>query len=150
MLLHDGKRKKRRVVAALSCPNFDGGFEITNFKPPLSLEPVWKCTAVCRGGVYFWALPKEHLNPMVRENEHPIAVLNPVVKKVLVWSGWGGLYWLLLLYELTSFDIIMIKISDVSYWNHSEHRGLTNGIRRNAKITKTELILVLRSFMFYM
>ena len=46
---------------------------------------------------------------------------------------------LLLLYDLTSFDIIMIKISDVSYWNHSEHRGLTNRIRRNAKITKIEM-----------
>jgi len=28
--------------------------------------------------------PKEHLNPVVRENEHPVVVLNPVVKKVLV------------------------------------------------------------------
>ena len=83
--------------------------------PCLLLEPVWKCAAVGRGGVHFWTLPKEHLNPVVRENEHPMVVLNPVVKKVLVWSGWGGLYLLLLLYDLTSFDIIMIKISDVSY-----------------------------------
>ena len=40
MLPHDGKRKNRRVVAAFSCPNFDGAFEITNFKPPLSFEKI--------------------------------------------------------------------------------------------------------------
>ena len=44
-----------------------------------------------------------------------VVVLNPVVKKELVWSGWGGLYLLHLLYDLIPFDIIMIKIPDVSY-----------------------------------
>ncbi len=44
----------------------------------------------------------------------------------------------LLLHDLTSFDIIMIKISDISY-GITVSIGLTNGIRRNAKITKIEM-----------
>ena len=45
---------------------------------------------VGRGGVHLLTLFKGYLNPVVRENEHPVVSLNPVVKKVNPVVTFGG------------------------------------------------------------